>query len=82
MLVPCFCSGDKHGLIQHNDVRSRDPVIGTSRHHRLEVCGMQWSPDGSKLASGGNDNLVCVWRARNPAEPANVLTGHTAAVKV
>ena len=81
-VVMAFCSGDANGLIQHNDVRQRDPVIATSRHHQLEVCGLQWSPDGSKLASGANDNMVCIWRARSPAQPAQLLSGHKAAVKV
>ena len=29
-----------------------------------EVCGLAWSPDGDELASGGNDNSLCVWDAR------------------
>ena len=56
--------------------------MAMSQQHNLEVCGLQWSPDGSKLASGGNDNLVCIWNAGNPSEPAQVLRGHQAAVKV
>ena len=24
---------------------------------------MSWSPDGKYLASGGNDNVVCVWNS-------------------
>lgn len=69
-------------MILYNDVRKPEHVVARSCYHTMEVCGMQWSPDGSKLASGGNDNLVCVWDAANPAEPLHVLQGHKAAVKV
>lgn len=34
---------------------------------KAEVCGLAWSPDGTTLASGGNDNLLCVWDARGSA---------------
>lgn len=54
---------------------------------------MKWSPDGSQLASGGNDNLLCIWdmnsRIRNPSQnqsqiiygPKFCLADHKAAVK-
>lgn len=48
----------------------------------MEVCGLQWSRDGSKLASGGNDNIACVWSTRDPSHPLQLLKGHEAAVKV
>jgi WD40 repeat protein len=28
---------------------------------KLQVCGLKWSPNGRQLASGGNDNMLCVW---------------------
>ncbi len=31
--------------------------------HEQEVCGLKWSPSGTQLASGGNDNLLHVWSA-------------------
>ena len=43
---------------------------------------MKWSTDGKYLASGANDNLVCIWNAKNPQEPHQILRGHQAAVKV
>ncbi|KAL5660358.1 hypothetical protein ACJX0J_027483, partial [Zea mays] len=32
-----------------------------------EVCGLKWSGAGQQLASGGNDNLLHIWRILNPA---------------
>jgi len=75
-------SASRDGKILHNDVRRQDPVVGSSNHHTLEVCGLEWSADGSKLASGGDDNMVCVWASSDLSQPAQVLKGHKAAVKV
>ncbi|XP_029686360.1 cell division cycle protein 20 homolog [Takifugu rubripes] len=54
-------SGSRSGHIHHHDVRVAEHHICTLTGHSQEVCGLQWSPDGRYLASGGNDNLVCVW---------------------
>ncbi|CAJ1072248.1 cell division cycle protein 20 homolog [Xyrichtys novacula] len=54
-------SGSRSGHIHHHDVRVADHHISTLTGHSQEVCGLQWSPDGRYLASGGNDNLVCIW---------------------
>ena len=75
-------SGSRDGMILFSDVRKADPVVGSSHFHKMEVCGLQWSPDGSKLASGGNDNLVCVWNNKDLSQPEHILKGHEAAVKV
>ena len=76
------CSGCRDGVIHHHDVRKAEHIVAQSHYHQLEVCGLKWSPDGSKLASGGNDNQVCIWNASDPIEPSMVLRGHQAAVKV
>lgn len=52
------------------------------------MCGLRFSPDEQALASGGNDNRLCVWdiatvpptSAYTPA-PRCVFTEHVAAVK-
>ncbi|XP_027875201.1 cell division cycle protein 20 homolog [Xiphophorus couchianus] len=54
-------SGSRSGHIHHHDVRVADHLISTLAGHSQEVCGLKWSPDGRYLASGGNDNLVCLW---------------------
>lgn len=76
-------SGSQDSQIHNHDVRIAKHCIGKYLHHKLEVCGLSWSPDGSRLASGGNDNLACIWNlGAGVMEPINVLTGHQAAVKV
>lgn len=76
-------SGSQDSQIHNHDVRIPKHCIAKFIHHKLEVCGLRWSPDGSRLASGGNDNIACVWNAGSGmVEPQNVLIGHQAAVKV
>lgn len=48
--------------------------------HRSEVCGLKWSPDNRQLASGGNDNQLCIW-SLNSSSPMMKFSEHTAAVK-
>lgn len=48
--------------------------------HRQEVCGLKWSHDGRTLASGGNDNLLFIWK-EGFDRPIHKFTEHTAAVK-
>ena len=60
--------------------------IGTLRAHTLEVCGLKWSPDGTELASGGNDNVCNVWDAsfgtgQHAQAPRFSFAQHNAAVK-
>ncbi|KAI8342074.1 WD40-repeat-containing domain protein [Chlamydoabsidia padenii] len=58
-------SGAKDGSIWHHDVRVKEHKTAELLKHEDEVCGLEWSPDGISLASGGNDHLVCVWDARS-----------------
>jgi len=79
-------SGSRDGNIFHHDVRVREHHIGTFSGHDLEVCSLKWSPDGAFLASGSNDNALCIWdnvtsTAAPVTAPRHRLTAHTAAVK-
>ncbi|KAF9819546.1 hypothetical protein IEO21_02010 [Rhodonia placenta] len=67
-------SGSRDRMIHHRDVRE----AGTKpfkrvQGHRQEVCGLRWSGDGgaqaATLASGGNDNKVCIWDLRGSKRP-------------
>lgn len=77
-------SGSRDSTIVHHDVRVQQHKISTLTGHEQEICGLKWSTDGKYLASGGNDNMLCIWNgadsgARQTAR--STLTGHTAAVK-
>jgi cell division cycle protein 20 (cofactor of APC complex) len=47
------------------------------------VCGLQWNKEGDTLASGGNDNKLCLWdvATSSSVSPRFELTDHQAAVK-
>ncbi|KAK7100259.1 cell division cycle protein 20 homolog isoform X2 [Littorina saxatilis] len=76
-------SGSRSGNIHHHDVRVADHHVGTLSAHTQEVCGLRWSPDGKYLASGANDNLLCVWPAQSTinTQPLHTFSQHQAAVK-
>ena len=79
-------SGSRDTSIINHDVRIRNHIVGKMNNHTQEVCGLSWSPDGQYLASGGNDNQLCIWDAASStssmdAPARHVLTEHQAAVK-
>ncbi|KAG8690212.1 ubiquitin-protein transferase activating protein [Ceratobasidium sp. 395] len=41
-------------------------------HGGHKVCGVKWRDDGEMLATGGDDNVVCVWDVRMPRRPVLV----------
>ncbi|CCC72090.1 hypothetical protein NCAS_0J01110 [Naumovozyma castellii] len=73
-------SGSRDHNILHRDVRMPDPFFERLNTHSQEVCGLQWNTEENKLASGGNDNVVCVYdgTSRNPMIK---FIEHKAAVK-
>ena len=78
-----FCSGARNGWIVNQDVRVQNPVVSVLREHAQDVCGLEWSPDGRTLASGGNDNLLQIWSPLVAGQlPIHTFTHHQAAVKV
>lgn len=79
-------SGCRTGVIHHHDVRVAEHQIGALLGHSQEVCGLQWSPSGNFLASGGNDNLLNIWNCdpgSNVTRSASLYSfdHHQAAVK-
>ncbi|TCD67760.1 substrate-specific activator of APC-dependent proteolysis [Steccherinum ochraceum] len=67
-------SGSRDRQIHHRDVREATArPFKRSSGHRQEVCGLRWNgdsnPQSALLASGGNDNKVCIWDLRGSKRP-------------
>lgn len=61
----CLLStGSKDTRIIDHDVRTREHIAHQLNYHSQEVCALKWSNDGPMLASGGNDNTLCIWDIR------------------
>ncbi|KAL8463322.1 hypothetical protein ACS0TY_034105 [Phlomoides rotata] len=76
-------TGGMDGQIFNNDVRVRSHIVETYRGHNQEVCGLTWSANGQRLASGGNDNLLHIWDSSlaSSTQWLHRLGEHTSAVK-
>ena len=85
VLVPVFCYVARCSAhLQTSDSWLWNLLPKFTSFGPQEVCGLKYSPDGMQLASGGNDNKLCIWDvagARGTVSPRFELTAHTAAVK-
>jgi cell division cycle 20-like protein 1 (cofactor of APC complex) len=73
-------SGSRDRTILHRDMRASEQFVEKLVGHRQEVCGLKWSHNELLLASGGNDNKLCVW-SQGSTTPLLKFSEHTAAVK-
>uniref|UniRef100_A0A7S2Q557 CDC20/Fizzy WD40 domain-containing protein n=1 Tax=Zooxanthella nutricula TaxID=1333877 RepID=A0A7S2Q557_9DINO len=74
-------SGSADAEIHQHDVRMREHLmLRRAGVHTDLVCGMDYNAEGL-LASGGNDNSVCIWENPGSTAPLHTLTEHCAAVK-
>jgi cell division cycle protein 20 (cofactor of APC complex) len=76
-------SASRDTTIVNHDVRVAQHNVACMWGHSQEICGLAWSLDGETLASGGNDNLLCLWdaAASTGRAPRFSLNDHQAAVK-
>ena len=74
-------TGARSGLVYNHDVRVAQHKVAELVSHTSEVCGLEWRADGAQLATGGNDNLVSIWDARQLNAPKFQKTNHKAAIK-
>lgn len=74
-------SGSADTEIHHHDVRVKEHLVArlTGLHSDL-VCGLDYSADGV-LASGGNDNMVCILENTHSKVALHTFNEHKAAVK-
>lgn len=77
-------AGSRYGQIRNYDLRLpfSSSLTSVYQGHSQEVCGLEWNSNDTSLASGGNDNVVFIWDARNSDTFLQRLTRHSAAVKV
>lgn len=70
-------SGGRDSLILNHDVRAREHITASlsDNGHTAEVCGLAWDRSGRYLASGGNDNVVCVWEPSSRSSSATAPPG-------
>ena len=67
-------SGSKDTIIFNHDVRIKNHIVmKLSGGHNKEVCSLKWNLDYKYLASGGNDNLVCLWDVRGKFQNNNSI---------
>ena len=73
-------TGGKDKIIRSYDVRCTKKPIMEYSGHTQEICNLKWSQDGNYLASGGNDNKVCIWTPKFSDARAR-MSEHTAAIR-
>lgn len=78
-------SGSRIGNLYHSDVRVPQHFSHKFENvHLAEICGIDYKQDRQQFATGGNDNLVCIWDVRQSLvgkQPLFSKTNHKAAVK-
>lgn len=72
-------SGSRDCSIINHDLRTSNYFVRYLKHTQ-EVCGLRWNLDYNVLASGGNDNKVCIWPIADNS-PIFEFNEHKSAVK-
>ena len=71
-----IASGDGTGHLRLWDARTGNLLHDVAAHSNW-VFAIEWSRDGSKIISGGGDNLIHWFDAEKPALPTRTLRGHS-----
>ncbi|KAK6826172.1 WD repeat-containing protein [Apiospora arundinis] len=54
--------------VAEDNWRGSMTLLACIKAHSQQVCGLAWSPDGSQFATGGNDNLCCLYNTKTIIE--------------
>jgi WD40 repeat protein len=54
---------DRQNYVRIWELATGKPVLSTEQHHQAGVQAADWSPDGTRIATGGMDGEVRVWDA-------------------
>lgn len=73
----CLTSGSRDSLILQHDLRTSRGATCAYVGHAQEVCGLKWNEDGTTLASGGNENYLCIWDAAMSGSTRNNSRNNT-----
>ncbi|KAI0224080.1 WD repeat-containing protein slp1 [Massospora cicadina] len=60
-----FATGSKSGRVSTHDLRDPRHLINEKDAHTATLCNVQFSVDGTRLASGGNDGFIKVFDVRS-----------------
>ncbi|KAL1160261.1 hypothetical protein V6Z11_A07G053600 [Gossypium hirsutum] len=76
-------SGSRDKSIINHDIRARNHLASSIKKHSDEVCGLKWSNEGDRLASGGSEKQLYIWEASKMSSSKflHLFTDHCAAVK-
>lgn len=79
-------TGSADSTIRNNDVRQKNyhiSTFGDNEDIEQEICGLKWNDNtnGQFLASGSNDNKLCIWRLQHRQEAIYQFTESLSAVK-
>jgi WD40 repeat protein/serine/threonine protein kinase len=69
-------AGSKHGAVIVFDARSGKTVFEETSHRGF-VRALAWSPDGTQLASAGEDRTIRITQPLDKGKPCQILRGHS-----
>ncbi|MBA0790046.1 hypothetical protein Gohar_014716 [Gossypium harknessii] len=70
-------------ILTSGSLRARNHLASCIKKHSDEVCGLKWSNEGDRLASGGSEKQLYIWEASKMSSSKFLhrFTDHCAAVK-
>ncbi|CUA77196.1 WD repeat-containing protein 5 homolog [Dictyostelium discoideum] [Rhizoctonia solani] len=76
-----FSFNSSENTVQLWDVQNRTPALGPFSGHTDMVRSVEFSPDGTCVASGSNDMTIRIWDIESGTTITGPLEGHTGRVR-